>query len=92
VTLPGIDREAFHAADDQILPSGQPPEAVTFHVNGPVDGGWCVIDGWTSKEARDEFIETRVRPAMETAPLAGPPQFEDLTVQATLTEPAASPA
>jgi hypothetical protein len=84
VYLPGLDRDAFHVADDEILPGGEPPEGLTWHVNGPVQGGWCVIDGWTSKAARDEFIEARVRPAMENAPLTGPPEFEDLDVEATL--------
>jgi hypothetical protein len=86
VTLPGIDRESFHAADREILPTGETPDAVTFHFNGPVEGGWCVIDGWTSKEARDEFMESRVRPVMQNAPLQGPPRFEDLRVEAVLLE------
>jgi hypothetical protein len=92
VTLPGLDRESFHAADEEILPTGAAPAAVTFHVNGPVEDGWCVIDGWTSRVARDEFIESTVRPAMAGAPLSGPPRFEDLDVEATLTEGAATPA
>jgi hypothetical protein len=86
VTLPGIDGEAFRAADKQILPTGKPPEALTFHVNGPVDGGWCVIDGWTSKQERDDFLEARARPVFADAPLQGPPQIEDLLVEATLRE------
>lgn len=90
VILPGLDRAGFRAADHKILPTGEPPAAVTFHVNGPVDGGWCVIDGWTSKQARDRFMEERVRPAFETIPLQGPPQFEDLMVEATLLERAAA--
>lgn len=92
VILPGIDRDAFHAADREILPTGESPQALTFHVNGPVDGGWCVIDGWTSKQARDEFMESTVRPVMQKAPLQGPPQFEDLLVEATMLEGATAPA
>jgi quinol monooxygenase YgiN len=84
VTLPGLDREAFHAADDEIVPGGEIPAEITFHVNGPIDGGWCVIDGWTSAEAHDRFIDSRVRPAMEKAPLQGPPTMEYLTVEATM--------
>jgi hypothetical protein len=60
------------------LPSDQ------FHFNGPCDGGWCVIDGWTSKAARDEFLETHILPAVASMPLTGEPTIEDLTVEATL--------
>lgn len=92
VILPGIDRQSFHAADEVIRPDGETPDALTFHVNGPADGGWCVIDGWTSKAARDEFLNSRVRPAMEHAPLQGAPHIEDLLVEATLREGAAASA
>jgi hypothetical protein len=93
VVLPGIDRTAFRAAHEEIVPGGEPPAGLTFHVNGPIEEGWCVIDGWTSKEARDEFLNARVRPVFATAPLAGAPTIEDLHVEATLTErPAAATA
>lgn len=92
VTLPGLDRGSFHAADAQILIEGEPPDELTFHVNGPVPGGWCVIDGWTSREARDQFLQSRIMPAMQSAPLQGPPQIEDLIVEAVLREGAAAPA
>jgi hypothetical protein len=86
VFMPGIDRAAFDAADRKILPTGEVPSALTFHVNGPLEGGWVVIDGWTSKEARDEFREEHIRPAFENVQLPSPPIFEDLRVEATLTE------
>jgi hypothetical protein len=86
VVMPGFDRAAFDAADRKILPTGEPPAALTFHVNGPVDGGWCVIDGWTSKQARDEFLESHVRPVLGNVPLPSPPIFEELIVESVLRE------
>ena len=86
VILPGFDRAAFEEADRKILSTGEPPDAITFHVNGPVDEGWCVIDGWTSKEARDEFLENNVRPILGNVPLPSPPVFEDLIVESVLRE------
>jgi hypothetical protein len=83
VTLPGLDREAFMDADADVV-QGEIPDGITWHVNGPVDGGWCVIDGWISKEQRDELIESRVKPAMADAPMQGPPQIEDLMVETTM--------
>jgi quinol monooxygenase YgiN len=88
VIMPGLDRQAFDAADRQIRPDGEMPAALTFHVNGPYEGGWCVIDGWTSKAARDEFLESHVRPVFATVALTGEPAIEDLLVEATMREPA----
>lgn len=81
--LPGLDRAAFRAVHDEVVPGDERPEGLTFHVNGPVDGGWCVIDGWTSKESRERFME-RTRHIIEKAPLSGPPTIEELQVQATM--------
>jgi hypothetical protein len=89
VIMPGLDRRAFHAADHEIRPNDEMPAAITFHVNGPYHGGWCVIDGWTTKAARDEFLETRIRPVFAKVPLSGEPTIEDLLVEATLRESAA---
>lgn len=85
VYLPGLDRDGFQAADERILGADhKPPENCTFHVNGREGDGWCVVDGWDSKEARDAFFEERVKPVMGDAPLQGPPDMQDLTVEATL--------
>lgn len=84
VIIPGLDRDAFDAGDRQIRPGDEMPAGLTFHVNGPYDGGWCVIDGWASKEARDAFLESRIRPVFERMPLTGAPSIEDLRVEATL--------
>ena len=89
VIMPGLDRQAFDAADRKIRPNDEMPAAITFHVNGPYEGGWCVIDGWTSKAARDEFMETRIRPVFENIPRSGEPRIEDLLVEATMMESAA---
>jgi len=89
VIMPGLDRQAFDAADRKIRPNDEMPAAITFHVNGPYEGGWCVIDGWTSKAARDEFMETRIRPVFENIPRSGEPTIEDLLVEATMMESAA---
>lgn len=83
VTLPGLDQATFDAKDKRILRDGLPPN-LTHHLNGPVEGGWCVVDGWDSAEARDEFLRTYVVPAFQDGSLAGRPAVEDLYVEATL--------
>lgn len=83
VIMPGLDRAAFRTMHEEVLPGGARPDELTFHVNGPANGGWCVIDGWTSKANRDRFMQ-RTRPIIEKAPLTGPPTVEELSVEATM--------
>jgi hypothetical protein len=84
VTIPGLDADGFRAFDAEVLPDGRLPSAMTYHVNGPTEAGWCVIDAWTSKAERDRFLAERVQPAAERTGLTDPPLFEDLPVHATL--------
>jgi len=84
VTLPGVDADAFAAIDARVLIDGRMPEEITFHVNGPVEGGWRVIDAWSAKAGRDRVLEERIKPALEAGPLSGPPTVDDLVVHATL--------
>jgi hypothetical protein len=83
VIMPGLDRATFRALHAEVVPDGARPEGLTFHVNGPSEDGWCVIDGWTSKAGRDRFME-RTRPIIERAPLTGPPRVEELQVEASM--------
>ncbi len=83
VLLPGLDRAAFRALHDEVVPGGARPDGLTFHVNGPFEDGWCVIDGWTSKDIRDQFMQG-TRAILEKAPLSGAPTIEELEVAATM--------
>jgi hypothetical protein len=72
---------------------GQPlPEGIVWHVAGPLDGAWCIIDSWTSREARDKFLAEQVQQAMQKRNVPGPPRVEDLEVQATLASGATATA
>jgi hypothetical protein len=86
VKLPGLDRVGFRAADMEILSvhGGRAPSALTFHVNGPCADGWCVVDAWSTKAERDRFLEERIVPVMQEAELTGPPEIQELMVEATL--------
>jgi hypothetical protein len=83
VHLPGLDRERFRAIHAEVVPGGQRPTGLTFHVNGPYEGGWWVIDGWISKALRDTFME-RTQQIIGQAPMAGLPVIEEMEVAATL--------
>jgi hypothetical protein len=86
VSIPGLDGETFRALDGRVLgPDGEVPEACVFHVNGRLDGGWCVLDYWSSKAERDEFMQSRVGPAVAASGIEAQPRIEELTVHNSLT-------
>ena len=84
VRLTGLDAAGFAELNAKIRT--EPPQGLVFHVNGPLDDGW-EVGYWTSKAARDRFIQERIMPAM--AGSGGRPEIEDLDLHNSLTEAAA---
>ena len=65
VDLPGVDAATFVELDTQVLgPAREVPEGCVFHVNGPSESGWYVVDAWTSKDIRDQFMGAQVVPVI----------------------------
>ena len=40
-------------------------EGQLYHVAGPVDGGWRIVDVWASPERFETFVATRLMPALQ---------------------------
>ena len=83
VRLDGMDRAAFQEADSEIRDEQMAPDGCMFHINGPTDTGWIVVDAWTTKDVRDQFIADKVAPAMQARGIA-PPAIEDMEMHNTL--------
>ena len=84
VRLQEIGAAGFAEIDKRIGP--EPAEGLIFHVNGPLDDGWATVGFWTSRAARDRFIQERIMPAM--AGSGEQPTIEDLELHNSLTEAA----
>ncbi len=65
--LPGTTQEQY----DQVLKAfrGKTAEGRIFHVAGPMEGGWRIVDVWESQEAVNKFFQ-ELGPALQA-----PPQF-----------------
>ena len=90
VTMPGVDAAAFRMLADQVMPDGALPAGLIWHVNGPVEGGYRTIGAWISRAARDEFLETKIRPVMEAAGVTTQPTIEDLEVHNSMSKVAST--
>jgi hypothetical protein len=72
VSIPGTTADDFHALDEKVLgPGGEVPAACVYHVNGALGDGYAVLDYWSSKAGRDEFVQTKVGP--QSRPRESPP-------------------
>jgi hypothetical protein len=45
----------------------EPPAGCLYHISGPIQGGWRVIEVWESEEDQRRFQEGRLNPAFEAA-------------------------
>jgi hypothetical protein len=87
VAIPGVTESEFRALDERVLgPSGEVPEACVYHVNGKFREGYCVLDYWSSKAARDDFMQTKVGPAVAASGITAEPMIEELAVHNSLTQ------
>ena len=73
--LAGATQEQY----DQVVETlrGQTAQGRIFHVAGPIEGGWRIVDVWESQEAVNKFFQEQLGPALQEVGLAAatPPQF-----------------
>jgi quinol monooxygenase YgiN len=78
----GVTQEQFDAVNARIDAAANPPAGAIFHVSGPIEGGWHVIDIWESRAAFDTFQQDRIQPAVAAAgvQMQGPPDIQEFPV------------
>jgi hypothetical protein len=77
VVIPGVTAEQYDEVMDTAY-GGTPPDGELFHVAGPSEEGWYVIDGWESRTQCDRSMQ-KLMPALREAgvSMSGPPkEFE----------------
>jgi hypothetical protein len=60
----GGTQEQYEAVHGHMNVEGDPPEGLIFHMAGPIDEGWGVIDCWKSRHHFDTFFQNRLGPAV----------------------------
>jgi hypothetical protein len=81
IKLPGVTKEDFNAVQDKVNPDRSAPPGLLFHANGPIDGGWGIIDFWESRSDFDAFA-ARIPEGMAAAGVEpqGPPDVKEFPV------------
>ena len=69
-----ITPEQYDAVIADMGLNGKPAAHGIFHVAGPIDGGWRIVDVWDSVEAFNDFAQSQIMPLAQKHGLKEPPQ------------------
>jgi hypothetical protein len=64
---PGMTSEQDDALVDALDLEANPPSGGRFRLSGPTEGGWRIVSLWDSREQFEEFLGSRLKPALEAA-------------------------
>jgi hypothetical protein len=53
---------------------GDWPDGLVTHTAGPIKGGWIVIEVWETQEDQDDFMSSRLGPALHKAGVVDRPK------------------
>ena len=72
--FPGATQEQFDQIAEKI--GNMSPPGLLYHVEGPIEGGWRVVDVWESQEAVGKFFQETLGYVLQEAGIAMlQPQF-----------------
>jgi hypothetical protein len=82
VKFADMTHEQFDAVNARVDVPSNPQPGLIFHVSGPIEEGWHVIDIWESRATFDTFLQDRVQPAIAASgvELHGPPVIQEFAV------------
>ena len=74
------DQVTGHLGVNMDTGEGDWPAGLHTHLAGPTEGGgWIVVEVWESQEDQDDFMKTRLGPALHHAGVTGPPKRAEWT-------------
>jgi hypothetical protein len=83
IKFAGGTQEQYEAIHGEMDIDANPPEGLIFHMAGPIEDGWGIIDAWESRGQFDAFQADRLMPAVQSlgdrAPQS-PPDIKEFPV------------
>ncbi len=70
--FPGGTQEQFDQVFEKLQFGGKSPPGQLYHIGGPIEGGWRVVDVWETQEAAAEFFQETFGQALSEAGVVNP--------------------
>ena len=71
--IPGLTEDQYDKIIETLQASSITAPGRIYHVAGPMEGGWQVVDVFESREAFEQFIGGSLGPVMQKLGIAPPP-------------------
>lgn len=73
---PGITKEHYDALLREVKLEENPPKGGKYHVAWSTPQGMHVVDVWDSQASFEQFLKTRLMPAVQKLKVPGEPKVE----------------
>ncbi|GAC1567980.1 MAG: hypothetical protein NVS3B14_15720 [Ktedonobacteraceae bacterium] len=84
--IPGMAQEQYDKIIELLQRGNKTAQGRSFHVAGPTDSGWRVLDVFESQKAFETFVQENLAPIIQEVG-ATPPQIQVWPVHNILTGP-----
>jgi quinol monooxygenase YgiN len=70
----GVSQAQYEQVRDEVAPGNRPVAGLLYHVAGPMENGWRVVEVWESQEILDRFFQEKLGQALQKANITVQPQ------------------
>lgn len=67
IEIPGCTQKQYDQVMQKLQLGGKVYPGCLYHVAGPMEGGWRVVDIWESQAAFDAFFNAKLKKALQEA-------------------------
>jgi len=85
MSWPNVTKEEYDGLRSEVNWEGNTPEGAVLHTAGFDETGINVVDVWESIEQFNDFIGSRLMPAVQAAGIPGEPQMKIYPLHALFT-------
>jgi quinol monooxygenase YgiN len=71
----GTTQAQYDQVHQAVTPGNRAPKGLLYHVAGPSQDGFCVVEVWESREAMDAFFAASLGAALAKAGIKVEPRF-----------------
>ena len=68
----GGTEEQYHDLHLEVAPEGKLAPGALFHIGGPIENGWRVVNVWETQDAAQTFFRERLFPILQKHGLGTP--------------------